>query len=335
MKRILYLLYLNALIAAWLPGAVAADFAKRSDVQAFIENMHDKHGFDRRRLAHLFGLIRPQPKALDAIKPPKDPSVRSWQAYRSRFVNTIRIEGGLRFWEANRTALETAGRLYGVPEEIIVAIIGVETLYGRNMGNFPSMATLATLAFDYPPRADLFRMELEALLLLARETRRSPLTFSGSYAGAMGIPQFLPSSIRSWGVDFDGNGRIDLADSAADAIGSVAHFLAGHGWESGGPTAVSASVTGDRFRELIDAGILPRLTPAEMAAYGIGTAIDAPQQPCALIDLTTPTGATEYWLGFRNFYVLTRYNRSSFYAMAVVILSRELVAEREARLALK
>lgn len=335
MKRILYSLCLNVLVTAWLPDAVASDFARRIDVQAFIEDMHDRHGFDRRRLSHLFGQIRPQPKALDAIKPPKDPSVRSWQAYRSRFTDSARITGGLRFWEANRATLESAGRQYGVPEEIIVAIIGVETLYGRNMGSFPALATLATLAFDYPPRADLFRKELEALLLLAREARRSPLAFSGSYAGALGIPQFLPSNIRVWGVDFDGNGRVDLVASAADAIGSVAHFLAGHGWESGGPTAVPASVTGDRFRELIDAGILPRLTPAEMAAYGVGTAVDAPQQPCALIDLATPNDATEYWLAFRNFYVLTRYNRSSFYAMAVVVLSQELVAEREARLAMK
>ena len=201
------------------------------------------------------------------------------------------------------------------------------------VASFVTLATLATLAFDYPPRAELFRSELEALLLLARESRRNPLAYTGSYAGALGIPQFLPSSIRNWGVDFDGDGQVDLAASTLDAIGSVANFLASHGWETGSPIAAPASVTGDRFVELINAGILPRFLPEEMTAYGVSPAADAPQLPCALIDLGTPSGTTEYWLGYRNFYVITRYNRSSFYAMAVYTLSQELRTEREARLA--
>lgn len=332
MKRIPFPVILLA-VALGCPPGIAATFHQREDVRQFIEEMHERHDFDRSRLARLFSRIQPQPKAIKAILPPKDPSVRSWQAYRARFVEPSRIEGGLRFWEENRRTLEAAQHNYGIPEEIIVAIIGVETIYGRNMGRYPSLATLATLAFDYPPRADLFRRELEALLLLARESRRSPLAYSGSYAGALGMPQFLPSSVRDWGVDFDGDGRVDLVESAADAIGSVAHFLASHGWESGGPVAAPAGVAGDRFRELIDAGILPRLTPQEMAGFGVVPAGDAPQLPCALIDLATPDEATEYWLGYRNFYVITRYNRSSFYAMTVYALSRKLKAEREARLA--
>lgn len=325
------------LVLAWsMPSiAGAGGFAQREDVRAFIEEMHDKHGFDRARLARLFKQAQPQPKAIKAILPPADPSIRSWEAYRARFIGPSRIQGGLRFWEANKQALEAARHAYGVPEEIIVSIIGVETIYGRNMGKFPALATLATLAFDYPPRADLFRRELEGLLLLARESRRSPLAYTGSYAGALGIPQFLPSSIRNWGVDFDGNGQVDLTASAADAIGSVANFLASHGWEAGSPIAVPARVTGDRFGELVAGGILPRLMPAEMADYGVVSAADAPQMPCALIDLVTPDEATEFWLGYRNFYVITRYNRSSFYAMTVFALSRELKTEREARLAAK
>lgn len=320
---------------AWSMPAIAGagGFAQREDVREFIEEMHDKHGFDRTRLARLFKQAQPQPKAIKAILPPADPSVRSWGAYRARFIEPSRIQGGLRFWEANKQTLEAARHAYGVPEEIIVSIIGVETIYGRNMGKFPALATLATLAFDYPPRADLFRRELEGLLLLARESRRSPLAYTGSYAGALGIPQFLPSSIRNWGVDFDGNGQVDLTASAADAIGSVANFLASHGWETGSPIAVPASVTGDRFGELVDAGILPRLMPAEMADYGVVAAADAPQMPCALIDLVTPNEATEYWLGYRNFYVITRYNRSSFYAMTVFALAQELRTEHEALLA--
>ena len=324
--------FFYALALAMPAGASPGHFAQREDVREFIMEMQEKHGFDPARLVRLFKQAQPQPKALKAIMPPKDPSVRSWQAYRARFVEPSRIEGGLRFWDAHDHVLEIARRTYGVPEEIIVAIIGIETIYGRNVGKFPALATLATLAFDYPPRADLFRRELEALLLLSREMRRSPLNYVGSYAGALGVPQFLPSSIRNWGVDFDGDGDVDLAASTADAIGSVANFLASHGWETGSPIAAPASVIGDRFGELVDAGILPRLTPADMTAYGISFAADAPQLPCALIDLVTPSRETEYWLGYRNFYVITRYNRSSFYAMAVYALSRELKAERESRL---
>ncbi len=316
-------------------GARAGGFAGRDDVRQFIEEMHDRHGFDRLRLMRLMRQAQPQPKALQAIQPPKDPSARSWLAYRNRFIEPSRIEGGLRFWEAHHSRLEAARQAYGVPEEIIVAIIGIETIYGRNQGRFPALATLATLAFDYPPRADLFRRELEALLLLARETRRDPLAYTGSYAGALGLPQFLPSSVRDWGIDFDGDGKVDLAGSAADAVGSVARFLAGHGWESGGPIAAPASVDGNRFGELVEAGILPRLMPEEMAAYGVSAAADAPQQPCALIDLVTPGTDTEFWLGYRNFYVITRYNRSSFYAMAVHALAQELRTLRTERLAAK
>ncbi|MEZ5617827.1 MAG: lytic murein transglycosylase B [Rhodocyclaceae bacterium] len=333
MSRILAFIFLSAISVAASAGASAGGFAQREDVRAFIEEMHEKHGFDRAHLARLFKKTQPQPKAIKAILPPKDPSVRSWQTYHARFVSPSRIENGLRFWELHGRTLEAARRTYGVPEEIIVAIIGIETIYGRNMGKFPTLATLATLAFDYPPRAELFRNELEALLLLARESHRDPLAYTGSYAGALGMPQFLPSSIRNWGLDFDGDGRVDLAASTADAIGSVANFLASHGWETDGPIAAPASVSGERFGELVDAGILPRYTPAEMSAYGVSFAADAPQLPCALIDLVTPNEATEYWLGYRNFYVITRYNRSSFYAMAVHALSRELKAGREAQLA--
>jgi membrane-bound lytic murein transglycosylase B len=328
--RRLALIFLAVL---WPAGSCwAGNFADRSEVREFIAEMHEKHGFERARLMRLFRQAQPQPNAIKALMPPRDPSIRSWQAYRSRYVEPVRIEGGLRFWAQQREALETARRTYGVPEEIIVAIIGVETVYGRNTGKFPALATLATLAFDYPPRAVLFRGELEALLLLARENGRDPLAYSGSYAGALGMPQFLPSSLRNWGVDFDGDGRIDISASAADSIGSVANFLKNHGWEADGPVAVPAAVAGGRQQELIDAGIAPRLTPEQMRAYGV-TAAGAPDAPCALIDLATPGEPTEYWLGFRNFHALTRYNRSSFYAMAVHALSQELRAEREARLA--
>lgn len=333
MKSRLRVLILVPIMLAWSAYAQAGSFANRQEVITFIDEMHERHRFDKVRLMRLFDRLQPQAKALRAIQPPKDPSLRSWLEYRARFLSPSRIEGGLRFWETHQQALEAAQQAYGVPVEVIVAIIGIETVYGRNQGKFPALATLATLAFDYPPRAGLFRRELEALLLLARETRQDPLSFSGSYAGALGMPQFLPSSIRNWGVDFDGDGRVDLAASGADAVASVANFLASHGWESGAPTVASALVEGERAAELAEAGILPRFLPREMAAFGVSADPEAPDAPCALIDLPTPNAATEYRLGYRNFYVITRYNRSSFYAMAVLDLARELRAERESRLA--
>lgn len=330
MKRLALIL----LIALWPAArALAGSLAERTEVREFIAEMHEKHGFEQAHLLGLFRQAQPQPKAIKAIMPARDPAIRSWQAYRARYVEPVRLEGGLHFWEQQREALEAARETYGVPEEIIVAIIGVETLYGRNTGRFPTLATLATLAFDYPPRATLFRNELEALLLLSRETKSDPLDYRGSYAGALGLPQFLPSSVRNWAVDFDSDGKADLAASAPDAIGSVANFLNSHGWEAGGPVAVAATVSGEAYGALIEAGILPRLTPAEMAGSGVSAGADAPQAPCALIDLVTPGVPTEYRLGYRNFYVLTRYNRSSFYALAVYELALELRAAREARLA--
>ncbi len=317
--------------------AQAANYAARADVARFIDEMTERHGMDRAALANLFRQARHLPAVIKAILPPRDPGVRSWQAYRARFVEPKRITAGHRFMQANAASLADAEARFGVPKEIIVAIIGVETIYGRHTGRFGTFAALTTLAFDYPPRAPLFRRELEELLLLARDEKRSPLDYRGSYAGALGLPQFLPSSLRRYGLDFDGDGRIDLAASVDDAIGSVANFLAGHGWEKGAPIAVTVSVTGEGLQGLIDDGIRPRHSPQAWAESGLriakvgagDTAIsdrsDAlPDRPAALIDLATPNAATEYRVGYGNFFVITRYNRSSFYAAAVMDLAAEL-----------
>ncbi len=298
-------------------------FAGNPKVRAFIREMHDKHGFDSRRLAQRFALTKPLPAVIKAILPPVDPGIRSWTAYRARYVDAKRIALGAVFWQEQHAALADASERFGVPEEIIVAIIGVETLYGRVRGHFGTFAALSTLAFGYPPRAALFRQELEELLLLARETHRDPLWFKGSYAGALGLPQFLPSSVRRYAVSARRYGPIDLAANPADAISSVANFLAVHGWEKDAPVSAAATVSGDKFAELIDEGIAPQKTPGEMASYGVA-AVDAPELPAALVELATPQQATEYRIGYRNFYVLTRYNRSSFYAMAVYDLAQAL-----------
>ena len=376
MTRLLPLLLL-ILISS---GPRAESYAQRDDVQAFVEEMHTRHGFDAEILSTLFRQTRPIAAVIKAIMPPKDPGVRSWRAYRGRFVEPKRIAAGRRFMRAHAAAFAAAETRFGVPADVIAAIIGVETIYGKQVGRFGTFAALATLAFDYPPRAELFRKELEELLLLAREEDRDPLAYTGSYAGALGLPQFLPSSRRRFAIDFDHDGRIDLAASAADAIGSVANFLAVHGWERDAPIAVVVTVTGDGVQSLINEGIAPQRTPREMEAAmvsftrvmrsgavhagalsdgdsplcpagaapctlgtpagiprdGTGnTAPDAvvesaaiPDRPAALIDLITPHATTEYRLGYRNFYVITRYNRSSFYAAAVMDLAAALRASR-------
>lgn len=329
LRPLLFLLLLGISPMVYATGS----FAGRAEVQAFIAEMHDKHGFDDAELKHAFAHTKPIRAVIKAIQPPRDPAVRSWQTYRTNHIDAQRIALGLRFWQDHRDELAQVSEQSGVPEEVIVAIIGIETIYGRHTGNFGTFAALATLAFNYPitdpakspARAAFFRNELEELLLLARGMRRSPLSFRGSYAGALGLPQFLPSSIRRYAVDGNNDGRIDLAASPADAIASVGNFLQQHGWEKGKPVMVDAMVEGERFGELIDEGILPRRTPAEMTGYGV-VSVAAPDLPAALIDLVTPQQATKYRLGFRNFYVLTRYNRSSFYATAVWELAQTLKA---------
>ena len=316
----------------------AASFASRPAVHEFIGEMREKHGFDGPVLIRAFARIKPLPAVIKAVMPPRDPGIRSWQAYRARYVEAKRIGLGLDFWQEYRDELAAARQLTGVPEEIVVAIIGVETIYGRYTGDYVTLAALSTLAFDYPAtvpefsrkRRALFRRELEELLLLARESRRDPLSFKGSYAGALGLPQFLPGSIRHFAVDGDGDGRIDLAKSPRDAIASVANFLREHGWEKDMPVTASADAEGEKINGLLEEGIVPRRNPSELAAYGV-TSCDAPEQPAALIDLATPEQPTEYRLGYRNFYVLTRYNRSSFYAAAVLDLAQELRRGRARR----
>ncbi len=311
-------------------AAKAMSFNDEPDVQAFIVSMHEQYGFDGAHLSRHFAAIKPNAAVLSAIRPAAVPEQqRSWQRYRERFVNARRKEGGQRFWQKNAEVLERAETIYGVPAEIIVAIIGVETEYGQNMGKFGVFEALASLAFHYPPRAPFFRAELEQFLLLARENGVSPLDIKGSYAGAIGIPQFMPSSQRRFAVDFDGDDRIDLRNSAVDAIGSVARFLQQHGWQAGAPIAVKADVDGNPAH-LIEAGIKPVSPLRELVALGVSASGDA-DRPAALIDLATPDKATEYWVGFDNFYVITRYNRSSFYAMSVFQLAEALRETREKR----
>ena len=324
--RLLLCLPLLAPLAATAERATLGD---HPDAQAFIRDMVALHGFDAALLGARLNPITPNPRVLQLIAPPSTPSQRSWQRYRSRFIEPTRIDQGLRFWQDNATALAKARALYGVPEEIIVAIIGIETLYGRNTGSFNTLEALATLAFHYPRRGEYFRQELEQLLLLARENGMDPAAYRGSFAGALGIAQFMPGSLRRYAVDFDGDGRIDLAGSSTDAIGSVAHFLEQHGWQPGEPVAVPAQLDQSPDEAWIEAGIRPSLDTDALLRAGVRAAA-LPQRKVTFIDLVTPGQATEYWLGYENFYVITRYNRSSFYAMSVYQLAEALRQRRHA-----
>ena len=264
---------------AFLGHAHAADrYADRPETQQFINEMHERHGFDKDALTFIFRRAQYLPSVIKAISPPRDPvAVRSWQRYRGRFIDPVRIKAGIAFWERHRESIRAASERYGVPEEIIVGIIGVETIYGRNTGSYQAVSALSTLAFDYPRRAELFRGELENLLLMAREQGRDPLDYQGSYAGALGLPQFLPSSVRNYAVDFDGDGQIDLQGSPKDAIGSVARYMQMHGWESGAPVAVRAAVGTDaNLVPLLANDINPAFDATALASHGVRKMIASP-----------------------------------------------------------
>jgi len=310
-------------LAAALPAPAAAQLAP--EVEAFIQEMVRKHRFSDDALRRMFSQVEPNQAVINAMTAPI--TALPWFQFRSRYVDAVRINGGLKFWREHADTLARARREFGVPEEIIVATIGVESIYGRRTGGYGVLEALTMLAFNYPPRAQLFRSELEHYLLLAREARFDALRVKGSYAGAIGIPQFLPSSYRRYAVDFDGDGRRDLLGSVADAIGSVANYYKAHGWREGQMIAVPAAVDGEGAAALLELGIKPRLNVGELMRRGVSPAAPVGEEPAAaLITAESETGPS-YWLGLHNFYVITRYNRSVNYALAVHELARELRAQ--------
>jgi membrane-bound lytic murein transglycosylase B len=298
-------------------------YAARADVKSFIREVAARHGFSEPELRQIFSKVKRTDPVLESIKPPP-PKARSWEEYRGNFVNPRRIAAGNGFWKTHRRALERAARHYGVPAEYIVAIIGIETFYGRNAGRWRVVDALTTLAFDYPARSPYFRSELEQYLLLSRDTGADVFSVRGSYAGAIGIPQFMPSSTRRFAVDFDGNGAIDLRRSPSDAIGSVGNFLKEHGWQAGGEVLYEAKLSGEAWRPLADGSVDPKHSLEELRKAGVEFPESASGAQAALVELETPERPSEYRVGLHNFYVLTRYNRSAFYAAAVHDLAQEL-----------
>ncbi|OEZ61717.1 membrane-bound lytic murein transglycosylase B precursor [Duganella sp. HH105] len=308
------------------------NFGDWKEVRGFLDEVATRDGFERAELNALMGQVRYLDSAVQLVKPAPPGKPKNWQAYSRLIVDPVRIDNGVKFWNDNRDALERAEALYGIPAEILVGIIGVETVYGRNTGRFRVVDALTTLAFSYPEapqrteRMAFFRGELEATLLFARQNGIDPLSLRGSFAGAIGMPQFMPSSVMKYAVDFDGSGKIDLLNSSGDAIGSVAAFLAAHGWQRdlGGPLVYAASVSPNRAWEaMTNQGLSAKYRAPELAAAGVTTAVPVPeQQNYGLVDLQNGAEPTEYWLANNNFFAITQYNRSYFYAMSVVELGR-------------
>ncbi|WP_293406822.1 lytic murein transglycosylase B [Polaromonas sp.] len=303
----------------------------------FADDLAARRNLDPAWVRDAIGQARYNATVARLMQPAARPFVKNWRVYRSRFIDPIRIEAGARFWRANQATLERAEKEYGVPAEIIVGIIGVETIYGRDTGSFRVMDSLATLAFDFPashPRAqersDFFKGEVEQFLTLQSRRGADPFEPRGSYAGAMGMPQFMPSSVVKYAVDFDGDGNIDLLNSTADVIGSVASYFRAFNWQTGMPTHYPVSFDNSRLDKdaLMAPDILPTFSVASFTAKGAvieGPALEH-KGPLALIELLNGPDAPQYVAGTENFYVITRYNWSSYYAMSVIELGQEVAA---------
>ncbi|MDC8771177.1 lytic murein transglycosylase B [Roseateles albus] len=317
----------------------AQPFGERADVMRFGAELAAEQGWDAPALQALLAQAKSVPAVQRLIMPGPPGSAKDWGAYRARFVEPRRLQAGLAFWEQNAAALARAQEQYGVPAELIVGLIGVETFYGQITGGFRVIDALSTLSFDFPSgrsdRSAFFRSELVEFLKLTRREGLDPLSVKGSFAGAMGWPQFMPSSWNKHAVDFDGDGHIDLMQSPADAIGSVAHYLANFGWQRGMPThySVALPVETTARAKLLAPDILPSFSSTQLQALGAqpSEAALAHSGPLAVVELQMGAAAPVYWLGSENFYALTRYNWSSYYAMAVIEMGQALRLLRQAR----
>ncbi|MDX9844309.1 MAG: lytic murein transglycosylase B [Aquabacterium sp.] len=308
----------------------ADSYSGRDDARALARDIAQTHELDEAWVWSALSAARYKSQAARLMMPAPRGTAKNWGAYRSRFIEPIRIRAGMAFWQQYQAELQRAQAQYGVPAEIIAGVIGVETIYGRYTGNFRVLDVLTTLSLDFPSgrsdRSPFFKKELGAFLKLCAEQQLVPDAVLGSYAGAIGWPQFMPSSIRRWGVDFDGDGRVDLQRSPVDAIGSVAHYLAEHGWRTGQPTHfdVTPPQDDDARAKLLAPDIVPSFSAEEMRALGALLPDAATQHSglLALVLLENGDAAPTLIAGTQNFYAITRYNQSSYYALAVIELGQ-------------
>ena len=317
-------------------------YAERAEVQLFATQMAEKYGKNKNHWLDMLAKSHYQAQIATLVMPVENvPNKKNWQTYRQRFIEPLRIRNGVQFWKTHEGTLQRAEKEYGIPIEIIVSIIGIETLYGKNTGSFSVLDALATLSFDYPntpnqaQRSALFREELSYYLQWCDNNNRSPEQARGSYTGAMGIPQFMPSSLRNYGVKFDRGETVDLENSPIDAIGSVANFLKQHGWEIGRPVAwkiADDAHSSEVAKKYADGLPMPHFYLHQLTNEGLKldsavNPIDVTAEantPVLIIDLPTPGQATQHWVGLQNFYALTRYNQSFFYALSVYELAQAI-----------
>lgn len=313
----------------WSTLSCAADnYSAHPATIELVDELVAEQDFDREQLLLVFASAQRQESILKAIARPAEKS-KPWYEYREIFLNEKRLEQGLEFYREHRATLERAERETGVPAEIIVAIIGVETYYGRVAGSYRVIDALSTLAFDYPPRSEFFTSELKSYLVLTRQQGVDPLALKGSYAGAMGYGQFMPSSFLAYAVDFDGDEVADIWNNPVDAIGSVANYFKEHGWRKGETVVVAATVEGEVAEDWFVHGrknLRPEHTVAEFAAVGVEATRELDPEALASAMKFELKNGYEYWLGLHNFYVITRYNHSAMYAMSVYELSRQVAS---------
>ncbi len=330
----------RTLLAVWLLfiggsfstlAQAPAKIKLKLEVEKFITQMVQQHQMDEAALRQMFSQLKSNDGVIKAINAPA--TSKPWYEFKNLFVTPMRTSGGVDFWNANAEQLKRAREIYGVPEEIIVAIIGVESIYGKRTGSYRVVDALYTLAFEMPERASYFRGEFEQFLLLTRENGLDPLTVKGSFAGAIGMPQFMPTSYRRFAVDFDSDGTINLWENVPDIIGSVANYLHFFGWVAGQPIVVPARISGTEYKDIVEKGFKPHLTLVQMQPKGVEPTDAMPSELVAgLFSLELEQGQ-DYWIAFNNFYVITRYNRSKNYAMAVYQLATAIARERESQIA--
>ena len=293
-----------------------------TNLSDFIVEMVQAHNFDEAQLSKMFDELKPNTRVLSAMARPS--TAKPWHEFKGLFLTKSRTEKGVKFWRENNKWLEKAKSVYGVPPEIIVAIIGVETIYGRRLGNFKVLESLYTLGFKGKRRRAFFTKELKEFLILCRENNLDTMTVSGSFAGALGMPQFMPSSYRAYAVDFDEDGRIDLWNSIGDIIGSVANYLKLHGWIADGEVVVRAKLLTKEAFKLTKRGVKPHIIVSDLQKRGVQLKKEIPSSTDAAIFWLQGVGKRHYWVSFKNFYVITRYNRSLNYALVVYQLAQRI-----------